>query len=176
MTFSFRRKCFYKPIKKKTTLNHGSVHHQSGQSQLEGALPPLQLTQKESQVLPCPFPLSENTTCPFHHCHIHLRLNRSHRKRPQYCGALYCQYPSKGAQINAHYEKRFFFHLHFVKSVCSGGKLRWLLIAISSTLLISYSTELMHYSWAWLTNSPIMCQGTKRRGQRQQMDIVVTLT
>lgn len=26
---------------------------------------------------PCPFPPSENTTCPFHQRHIHLRLNRS---------------------------------------------------------------------------------------------------
>lgn len=39
----------------------------SDQSQLEGALPLLHFILKESQVLPCPFPLSKNTICPFHH-------------------------------------------------------------------------------------------------------------
>lgn len=48
-------------------------------------------------------------------------------------------------------------HSQFVKSVCSGCEFWWLLPVVSSTLLRSSSTELMHCRLAWLSDTNIRC-------------------
>lgn len=67
---------------------------------------PLHFIQKESRLLPCPFPPSENTACPFHRCHIHLPLNCPHTNLPQYCDAIVtikvCQAKKRWGQRHQH--------------------------------------------------------------------------